>query len=180
MGAFWVVLATPQPFLLNAAVQAQSIGTQSIASDAAWQAMDPCARTYFQTWVAGCWAPQLDGILGCDSNYCLYASNECYCRADHQPVAVSYLNSCVSKSCTVGNAQIDINSAVTVYDGYCTSNGYSATAPATTPAQTTQGPIATTTVYVTKTSSGVSLSLGLVGWDVILTVLSTLFDGILV
>ncbi len=69
---------------------------------------------------------------------------------------------------------------MTVYDGYCTSIGYLATAPASTPAQTTQGPIATTTVYVTKASSGVSLRLTFVGWGMILMVLSTLFSGILV
>jgi hypothetical protein len=112
--------------------------------------------------------------------YCLYASNDCYCRADHQPVAVSYLSSCVSKSCTVRDAQIDVNNAITVYDGYCSSNGYLVTAPATTPASTTQGPIVTTTVYVTKSSSGVSLRRQLVGWDRFLMVLSALFNGVLV
>jgi hypothetical protein len=180
MKTFWLALVPFQLLLILTKPTVAQATTQSIASDTAWQAMDPCARACFQTWVAGCWAPALDGILGCDSNYCLYASNDCYCRADHQPVAVSYLSSCVSKSCTVGDAQIDVNSAVTVYDGYCSSNGYLPTAPATTSAQTTPGPTVTTTVYVTKPSSGVSLRFMFVGWDMILTVLSTPFNGIFV
>jgi len=158
--------------------------TQSIVSDASFQAIDLCAQNCFQTWVAGCWNPLLDIYLQCVAEatpYCTMASNDCYCRADHQPVAESYLSSCISKSCTVGNAQIDVNSAITVYEGYCASNGYSATAPASTPAQTTsQGPIATTTAYVTKPSSGHSPRLAFVGWDMTLMVFSSLFNDILV
>jgi hypothetical protein len=183
MRAFCLALVPFQLLLILTKPTVAQATTQSIASDASWQAIDLCAQDCFQTWVAGCWAPALDIFLQCvgvATPFCTYASNDCYCRADHQPVAVSYLSSCVSKSCTVGDAQIDVNSAITVYDGYCSSNGYLATAPATTSAQTTQGPIVTTTVYVTKPSSGVSLRLIFVGWDRILTVLSTLFNGILV
>jgi hypothetical protein len=59
-------------------------------------------------------------------------------------------NSCVSNGCN--KATIDINSAVSIYDGYCTSAGYHR-ASVTTPATTTgmQGSPSTVTVTAVAT-----------------------------
>src|SRR5277367_3817072 len=75
--------------------------TQTVASVAPYSALDPCARSCFQYWLAGCWAPVLDAALGCASEYCTLADNYCMCRTDHQPVATSFLSRCISSSCTV-------------------------------------------------------------------------------
>ncbi|KIX10648.1 uncharacterized protein Z518_01732 [Rhinocladiella mackenziei CBS 650.93] len=77
--------------------------------------------------------------------------NDCFCRPDLQASADSYLKSCVSGVCD-GNT-VDVNSAVSIYDSYCTSAGY-LRAEETAPAQTssgTQQPPATVTVTALRT-----------------------------
>jgi len=73
------------------------------------------------------------------------ASNDCYCRADYQSYATSYLYSCVSKYCSRGNSLLDISSATSLYNAYCLNLGYT---PAATTADSLPGQ---TTAYVTVT-----------------------------
>ena len=89
-------------------------------------------------------------------------------RIDLQPVAESYLTSCVKSKCTIGDSSIDISSAGSIYNYYCSSKGYIYVAAATTttqeiaPASTTpQVPQATTTVYVTIYRSSGTLTGGI-------------------
>jgi hypothetical protein len=71
-----------------------------------------------------------------------------------QSVAEAYIIDCVKSKCTIGDSSIDISSAGSIYNYYCSSKGFPANVPATT---TQAGAQATTTVYVTVcSSSGVS------------------------
>jgi hypothetical protein len=60
--------------------------------------------------------------LGCST----LVENSCYCRDDLISSMVSSLSSCVSASCS-GNSD-DVYSATSIYEGYCSSNGYVAAA----------------------------------------------------
>lgn len=76
-----------------------------------------------------CYVNAFDGQyidLGCPTP----VENACYCRVDLLPSMVSSLSSCVSASCSGESA--DVNSATSILEGYCSSNGYVvATATAT-------------------------------------------------
>ncbi|KAI0505846.1 hypothetical protein F5B22DRAFT_494157 [Xylaria bambusicola] len=56
--------------------------------------------------------------------------NECVCRPDLQDQAEAYLQTCVDRGCTANS--LDTNSAVSIYDEYCTSAGYIRNVAATT------------------------------------------------
>jgi hypothetical protein len=91
----------------------QSTATVSIYNGAAFTAQRLCALecilcgygTYGQH---DCLAAALD----CSSPL----QNSCYCRADLQPAAISYVASCVSSACS---NTLDVNSAVGIYTQYC-------------------------------------------------------------
>ncbi|KAK4171906.1 hypothetical protein QBC36DRAFT_364740 [Triangularia setosa] len=75
--------------------------------------------------------------------------NDCFCRPDLQEIAVRYVSTCVYTSC--GQNQVDVASATQVYKDYCTSAGYTAATPKSTPVQTTAG---SEIVGTTPSSSG--------------------------
>ena len=145
--------------------QALDTATMSINKLDIYSQQKPCAQHCF--WNA-C-GDALGAPLGCLDWSCGGVSpNYCYCRPDGQSAAESYLTSCFKSACTAGDSSIDISSAGSIYNYYCSSKGYivAAAAPTTTqevaPATTTtsQVPQATTTVYVTiyrseGTSNGV-------------------------
>jgi len=62
--------------------------------------------------------------LGCNYPY----QNECVCRVDLAGVASNYLSSCVPSQCTVGPADADMSSMMSIYNSYCKSNGFDVTA----------------------------------------------------
>jgi hypothetical protein len=125
---------------------------QTITSLAAYQELDPCAQAcfYYNAFVPGC-TYGVEVHIGCSWACYTGAANDCFCRADKQSVATSFLSSCISAGCTVGEQQIDVNSGVGIYTGYCSSLGYGVVA-GTTPSPSIV-PLAspTTTVYVTTT-----------------------------
>ena len=106
----------------------------------------------------------IGGTLSCDTPGNSGSPNWCFCRADQQSVAVSYLSNCVNSKC--GKNTVDTNLATSLYLAYCTpkvaplkqdaiSTTTTPTAAATGPAQTvtvTTGPGAVQTVYVTSGS----------------------------
>jgi hypothetical protein len=55
--------------------------------------------------------------------------NDCFCRTDLQGDANNYISSCVYNRCSK-NAH-DLSIATSLYDDYCTSNGYTAEAQIT-------------------------------------------------
>lgn len=76
-----------------------------------------------------CYVNAFDGQyydLGCETP----VENACYCRDDLISSWANSLSSCVSASCS-GNSE-DVDSATSIYEGYCSSNGYVAGAAAAT------------------------------------------------
>lgn len=86
---------------------------QTIISLVAYQELDPCAQAcyFFSAYVPGC-TYSVEVHIGCSWACYTGASNDCFCRADKQSVATSFLSSCISSACTVGNKQINVNSGV--------------------------------------------------------------------
>jgi hypothetical protein len=120
---------------------AANTSEQTVASVPAFKHLDPCAQgCFFNIGSQGAFFGNLEGAIGCSWNYQNPGINDCYCRTDKQPVATSYLSSCIANACTVGNPSIDINSGVGIYVGYCQSLGYltPGEAPATVSATATQ------------------------------------------
>jgi hypothetical protein len=76
--------------------------------------------------------------MQCDStNKKWQARNDCYCRPDNQQPAQEYLDSCIQKSCSIGDASVDASSATSIYLHYCEEKGYAVTTPASNEATTT-------------------------------------------
>ncbi|KAI3322052.1 hypothetical protein HD806DRAFT_500865 [Xylariaceae sp. AK1471] len=97
----------------------------SLEQAPAFNSQRPCAQNCFGDGDSGPWI-LADGI-GCPiSNI----PNECFCRLDRQPTADAFLQSCVNNKCAQNT--IDISSAVSIYDAYCTGAGFLRTTPATT------------------------------------------------
>ncbi|KAI0802327.1 hypothetical protein GGR55DRAFT_455172 [Xylaria sp. FL0064] len=97
----------------------------SLAQATAFASQRPCAQSCFGGGIFGDVGELADGIG------CAYQNpqNECVCRLDLQSNADEYIASCVSRYCSANT--LDITSAVSIYDAYCTSAGYVRDTPAT-------------------------------------------------
>jgi hypothetical protein len=114
--------------------------TVTLTEADAYQSQRPCAKTCF--YLGAFSGPdELAQQIGCSMKD---IENECLCRPDLQAGADSYLKSCVSSACAKNT--LDVNSAVSIYDAYCTSAGFQRDS---TPASTTSGTDSTPTVTVT-------------------------------
>lgn len=121
--------------------------TATITGVPAYSSQRPCAHRCF--YVGGSFdggADLLANNIGCDVDP---IENECICRPDIQPLAHSHLSSCVNDRCD--SMTVDLNSAVSIYDDYCSSNGYTAESPAPTTTTGTQPPSAAVTVTIVET-----------------------------
>ncbi|KAF4231135.1 hypothetical protein CNMCM8980_005613 [Aspergillus fumigatiaffinis] len=92
--------------------------TATLTESTAYASQRPCAKRCFYYGSHG-GADFLAGEIGCAVDP---IENECICRSDLQQTADSFLRKCVSDRC--GKNAIDVSSAVSIYDAYCTSNGY--------------------------------------------------------
>ena len=138
-------------FLLT---RAQDTAPQTIFNLDIFSSQKPCAQWCLAGNFGGCHIDYVGNAIGCQSSNCVGALDNCYCRVDLQSAAESYITACVKTSCTVGDSSIDISSAGSIYNSYCSSKGFPVNAPAAT---TQAGAQATTTVYVTVyRSSGVA------------------------
>jgi len=131
-------------------IRAQETLPQTIFSLDIFSSQKPCAQACFTTGpIGGCFADVVGDALGCvNDDSCGLGSrglapNDCYCRTDLQSVAESFITSCVKNACTVGDSLIDISSAGSIYDYYCSSQGFPVNGAATTTEESSQ---ATTTV----------------------------------
>ena len=144
------------PLFFISLTLAQGTVFETIYSLDSWSSQKPCAQQCFINTGEGCHVDDVAAAIGCEYNPCSAnygAPNDCYCRSDLQSVALSYITSCVSAWCTVGDSSIDISSAGSIYKYYCSSNGFPTAVVAAT---TTQAQV-TATVYVTVyRSSGLS------------------------
>lgn len=105
---------------------AQDNNPQTIYSLAIFSNQKPCATGCF-VYYGHCQSDSVAYAIQCSTSYCvpnLGALDSCYCRTDLQPIAESYLSSCILSSCTIGNSSIDASSAVSIYSSYCSSKGY--------------------------------------------------------
>lgn len=94
----------------------------SIRSEDSFKAMRECARDCMAWNGSG----DLLGKFGC--NY--PAPNDCLCRTDLAAAATKHLSTCCAGKCTVGPAEGDISTAISVYQSYCMANGYDVVAGA--------------------------------------------------
>ncbi|KAK4233471.1 hypothetical protein C8A03DRAFT_38819 [Achaetomium macrosporum] len=112
---------------------AQGDGLVTVYEYPAFSSLRACAQICFAV-TDGTARDLLGRRLGCSLSTIkssILAVNNCYCRADLQTDAHDLLSSCVSRGCEFN--ENDILTAQMVYDGYCSSNGYSAGAPEPTP-----------------------------------------------
>jgi hypothetical protein len=132
---------------------AQTDAPQTIASLDGYTQLRACAQTCFDYGNDGCAGDNVADHIGCAYGCFTVAHDSCYCRADLQSKAESWLSACIKSGCTLGgDTSIDISNAVGLYEGYCTSQGYSALqTPASTPATTTTRQAQTATTSQAQT-----------------------------
>ena len=117
---------------------AQNTAYQTIYSLDSFTLQKVCAQGCFINTALGCHQDSVASAIGCQNNvpdtcYTNFGGpNNCYCRNDLQSVAKSYITSCVKNWCTFGDSSIDISSAGSLYDYYCSSLGFAVKVPATT------------------------------------------------
>jgi hypothetical protein len=107
-------------FLLQAfPVLSDASATQSLYSEDLYKQQRSCAQCCFKDCTFLSTGEDLiAGDLSCPSPIL----NSCYCRGDLQAAAVSSVSSCVSSACS--GDTVDIQSATSLYQAYCASNGY--------------------------------------------------------
>ncbi|GAW15882.1 hypothetical protein ANO14919_053040 [Xylariales sp. No.14919] len=115
----------------------------------------PCAQGCFGGGIFTVAGALANGI-GCDYHN---PQNECVCRLDLQDTADGYLQNCVSRECSANT--LDTNSAVSIYDAYCTAAGFIRSTPATITSGSSTSPSSSKsqtqqTIYTSQTSSPVS------------------------
>jgi hypothetical protein len=157
------MISAPHGFLLASTLVISLCGAQisrqTLYSLQSYSDLQPCAQSCIMD-PGSCRVGGVDQIainIGCQYNWCmsdLGAAESCYCRPDLQVVATKYLTKCLRAACTLGDPNIELSSAVNLYQDYCAAKGYLAT-PASVTASTTVGggTTATKTVYVTVTAS---------------------------
>jgi hypothetical protein len=102
--------------------------TVSLTDQSDYASQRPCAQDCFYEGFTANGGPDLlaEGI-GCEPKL---ITNDCFCRADLQAEADSVIRHCVNSRCASNT--LDTNSAVSIYDAYCTSAGFNRAASATT------------------------------------------------
>ncbi|KAI0191878.1 hypothetical protein F4808DRAFT_465258 [Astrocystis sublimbata] len=118
----------------------------SITQGVAYASQRPCAQDCF-AWDLYKGPDRLADKLGCDYHN---PQNECICRLDLQADGHAFIQSCVNQECAQNT--LDTNSAVSIYDAYCTGAGYVQKTPATTTAAPGTG-VFPSTVTVTATAT---------------------------
>jgi hypothetical protein len=101
--------------LLFDPMRAQISATVSIYSGPEYAAQRPCAQGCFMCPTACCMYDYecFANNFGCGQ---LDVLNQCFCRADLQPVAYSILSKCVNSACA---NTVDVQSALSIYTEYC-------------------------------------------------------------
>jgi hypothetical protein len=111
----WLLVAS---IIFHAAVFAQQT-TVTIGSFNGFDQQHSCVQNCLRDWIAGdgedvAWALQCD----------LPCANGCFCASTGATVASSFLTSCVNFRCLAGDLPSDVTSAVSIYDYYCLTAGY--------------------------------------------------------
>jgi hypothetical protein len=125
--------------------------TVSIQNVPDYNSLRPCAMNCIAVFSA---PDILAAAMNCDFHV---IENDCFCRLDLQPNAESILYNNVLDSCT---NTLDANSAVSIYDTYCTSAGFDKNAAAAsttgtgTPTSNTPTTVTVTRVETVTVTSG--------------------------
>ncbi|KFY99206.1 hypothetical protein V500_01438 [Pseudogymnoascus sp. VKM F-4518 (FW-2643)] len=135
---------------------AQNNGLQSLSNEANFSKLRPCAQLcFFYTYAGGLVGDEVGSIMSCSLTTTLLsrlAENDCYCRTDLQSSGHVGISTCAEFRCSNTN---DVTSAWSVYDNYCTANGYVAAAKTTAQrTATTQLGSGTTTATTAATPAG--------------------------
>jgi hypothetical protein len=134
-------------FFLALFVSLTFSATVSLVEQSDYTSQRPCAQACFYLGAFSGPDALADGI-GCDVHT---ITNDCFCRADLQASADSLIKRCVNSRCSSNT--LDTNSALSVYDGYCTSAGYTKAVEATTTDAGTPISPATVTVTAVRTET---------------------------
>lgn len=123
------------PFLLIFALaHAVFAATVTLTNLPAYQSQRSCAKQCFYIGFSSGGGPdRLADHLDCAVDP---IENDCFCRADLQDDADAFVQSCVYDYCSKNT--IDVSSAVSIYDSYCTAAGFNR-AVETTAAQGNSG-----------------------------------------
>jgi hypothetical protein len=130
-------------------VRAQISATVSIYSGPGYAAQRPCAQSCFMCPTACCMYDYqcFADNFGCGQQNVL---NQCFCRADLQPLAYSILSKCVNNAC--GNT-VDVQSALSIYTGYCATMASTLVMPSITSSAGVASETAQVVSVVTVTST---------------------------
>lgn len=124
----------------------------SIGNVPAYTSQRACAQSCFGDNVNGA-AWVIAEHVDCTYDDPRAISNECICRIDIQPSADAWLSQCVNTQCSQNT--VDIISAVSIYNAYCTDAGFGSTSSGaqatTTQPGTNYFPTATVTVTAVRT-----------------------------
>src|SRR3569833_4330020 len=118
-----LLLLTPFILFIAGAVS-QNPGPQSLVDQGNFSKLRPCAQNCF-FYRAGYTSDYVGRYMQCSITTTLLsrvAENECYCRTDLQISAHLTISKRVLSLCASNTN--DVTSALSVYDSYCTSNGY--------------------------------------------------------
>ena len=137
---FLLIVLVLAPLSLAQSAAVADTAPQSITAQPLFASQKPCAQQCFFPNYLACPVDAVASAIGCKYGNCpqVYktadyeAANNCYCRLDLQSVASRYLSSCVMQKCTVGDASVDMKTAIGLYDTYCWAKGFvpaTATAP---------------------------------------------------
>ncbi|KEF61983.1 uncharacterized protein A1O9_03555 [Exophiala aquamarina CBS 119918] len=149
------------PILALALVQHISAVTVTLTNLPAYQSQRSCATQCFYVGFASGGGPdRLADALDCAVDP---IENDCFCRADLQDDADAFIQSCVYEYCSRNT--IDVSSAVSIYDSYCTAAGFNRAVETTatqgnsgTASSKTNGPLQTNPPPPASTSSTSSSS----------------------
>jgi hypothetical protein len=149
-----LILLLPIVRPIHAATTVGPLAPVSLHKLPSYSTAKPCAAkclVYQGVWQCGVNAGYHD--LGSDLGCGCSPNNACWCGADLQVSATSYISSCVSAGCgTGGNADGEVRNMLGLYSGYC--------ATANVEASTTRGSSAATTGAITTTATAKSTSIG--------------------
>ena len=121
------LIASISILLILLTPSASSDNPETIASLEAYKLQHDCAQGCF--WYSIGNGENSDGIadaISCQHPVNVGALDSCFCRLDLQSVAETYLSTCISVACSYGGGAVtvDISSAVSIYDNYCSAKGY--------------------------------------------------------
>ena len=105
----------------SAVTSTTSANRVTITADAAFIDLRPCAQQCL--WHGGAFDDLMGFALNCNSPW----PDSCLCEPKNQSIALSFISSCASSRCSIGDPKTDVYSAANAYERYCVQHSYSLT-----------------------------------------------------